>query len=476
MTQKRSSATHYKGILSRDSGATDPILIIAGIAITLILLVGGTFAVSGFINNAKDLNAKADLDRVATAQTAAMAATDTYRPSAAGPRIMEGKLDASLATGGIGFVPSDGTTVVVAVGETGWAALAESSSGASFLRTSESNATIKVDAADIREDFLITALEGRLVNSNGAAASLNADAQVVKFPSDVSVYNLSWSWVDAVWGLPADSRPAPGAPNPANPPTPGDGTPGGGTPGDGETPGGGTTNPPVEPEPTEPPPVVVPPFPTESALADRLKNPFSSTNLDNVTMGVPTQGYAGDTCVYANFVGRGATGWSVDLDPSSVLFNYDLDASHYTVGQFMKIERVGDRMVISAQNATGYMSKLDAGKKYQTQVCNRQVPVLPTALVDHTAPTTNTTAQWEKKVSVTTTSPYYLSWKIRIDFTDVVEKFGMQPNAFRYANPGSGSGKVTATHLGNNIYEFVGSGSGVDIKTGKPANFVVYPQ
>lgn len=465
------------GRFKDDRAATDPVLIIAGIAITLILLVGGTFAVSGFINNAKDLNAKADLDRVATAQTAARATSDTYRPSAAGPRIMAGKSDASLATGGIGFVPSDGTTVVVAVGQRGWAALAESASGASFLRTSESSATIKVDAADIREDFLITALEGRLVNSNGAAASVGAEKQVVKFPSDVSVYNLSWSWVDAVWGLPVDSRPAPGAPNPVNPPTPGDGsgTPGGGN---GETPGGGTTNPPVEPEPTEPPPVVVPPFPTESALADRLKNPFSSSNLDKVAMLPSTlqQGYAGDSCVYVDFYGRGATGWSIDIDTSSVLFNYDLDPTHYTGGSYTKFERVGDRLVMSAKSSTAYLGKLDAGKKYQVQVCNRQVPVLPTALVEHTAPTTNGTAKWEKKVNVTTTSPYYLSWKIRIDFTDVVEKFDMQPNGFRYVNPGNGTGTVTATHLGNNIYEFVGSGSGVDIKTGKPAYFVVYPQ
>lgn len=53
--------------LSAERGATDPILIIAGIAITLILLVGGTFAVGGFMANAQNLNTKSDMDRVRTA-------------------------------------------------------------------------------------------------------------------------------------------------------------------------------------------------------------------------------------------------------------------------------------------------------------------------------------------------------------------------------------------------------------------------
>ena len=70
--------------LREERGATDPILIIAGIAITLILLVGGSFAISGFIANANNLNAKGDLDRIATAQAAYLAAKqrDCPRPQA----------------------------------------------------------------------------------------------------------------------------------------------------------------------------------------------------------------------------------------------------------------------------------------------------------------------------------------------------------------------------------------------------------
>lgn len=52
--------------LSAERGATDPILIIAGIAITLILLVGGSFAIAGFIANAQNMNTQSDMDRVRT--------------------------------------------------------------------------------------------------------------------------------------------------------------------------------------------------------------------------------------------------------------------------------------------------------------------------------------------------------------------------------------------------------------------------
>ena len=81
--------------LREERGATDPILIIAGIAITLILLVGGSFAISGFIANANNLNAKGDLDRIATAQAAYLAEKDTYADSVA-----------TLGSSSIGFTPT----------------------------------------------------------------------------------------------------------------------------------------------------------------------------------------------------------------------------------------------------------------------------------------------------------------------------------------------------------------------------------
>jgi hypothetical protein len=56
--------------LRPDRAATDPILVIAAIAVSLVLLVGGSFAVTGLIASGHDANAKNDLGRVAAAETA----------------------------------------------------------------------------------------------------------------------------------------------------------------------------------------------------------------------------------------------------------------------------------------------------------------------------------------------------------------------------------------------------------------------
>jgi hypothetical protein len=114
--------------LREERGATDPILIIAGIAITLILLVGGSFAISGFIANANDLNAKGDLDRVATAQAAYLAERDSYAADLNG-----------LRSSSIGFTPTDGNRFELLTSPDGWVAATKSASGSVFIRTSESS-------------------------------------------------------------------------------------------------------------------------------------------------------------------------------------------------------------------------------------------------------------------------------------------------------------------------------------------------
>jgi hypothetical protein len=126
--------------LMGERGATDPILIIAGIAITLILIVGGSFAVSGFIGNAHDVNAKGDLDRIATAEAAHLATKDAYAPYRVGPRFGEDYEDRSLEDSDIGFTPTDGNDTVVQVAETGWVAATRSASGKVFVRSSETTA------------------------------------------------------------------------------------------------------------------------------------------------------------------------------------------------------------------------------------------------------------------------------------------------------------------------------------------------
>lgn len=114
--------------LREERGATDPILIIAGIAITLILLVGGSFAISGFIANANNLNAKGDLDRIATAQAAYLAENDSYTND----------VDA-LKNSSIGFTPTEGNPISIVVYGDGWFAVEKSATGTVFARTSESS-------------------------------------------------------------------------------------------------------------------------------------------------------------------------------------------------------------------------------------------------------------------------------------------------------------------------------------------------
>jgi hypothetical protein len=127
--------------LRKERGATDPILIIAGIAITLILLVGGSFAISGFIGNAHNLNAKADLDRVATAQAAYMAENDgNYATLVFGPNLgTPTTAQKALMNSSIAFTPTEGTTLLVRGFANGWTAVSHSGNGEVFIRTSESS-------------------------------------------------------------------------------------------------------------------------------------------------------------------------------------------------------------------------------------------------------------------------------------------------------------------------------------------------
>ncbi len=145
MTRKLLDLARLRADLARlreERGATDPILIIAGIAITLILLVGGSFAISGFIGNANNLNAKGDLDRIATAQAAYLAQNDDY----ASLRInipTGGTVTRTLLNSPIGFTPTEGLPVIVNVFGSGsnraWAAVIESASGETFVRFSSSS-------------------------------------------------------------------------------------------------------------------------------------------------------------------------------------------------------------------------------------------------------------------------------------------------------------------------------------------------
>ncbi len=192
----------HRRALTEERAATDPILIIAGIAITLILLVGGTFAVSGFIGNANDMNAKGDLDRVATAQAASFGENERYLTAAVGRDVHPSQVDRSLLEeSSISFTPSDTSSVVVQASHDGWAALARSGSGRHFLRTSTSSAIIEVDLSRA-EDYRIYPLGGAslLTANGGSATNVNASGETVRLPAGITIELLSERWVEAMTG------------------------------------------------------------------------------------------------------------------------------------------------------------------------------------------------------------------------------------------------------------------------------------
>jgi len=62
----------------RDRAATDPILVIAAITVSLVLLGGGTVTYKGAIQKAQDTKAKTSLSNIALAEAATINATGSY--------------------------------------------------------------------------------------------------------------------------------------------------------------------------------------------------------------------------------------------------------------------------------------------------------------------------------------------------------------------------------------------------------------
>lgn len=138
-----------KARMKEDRGATDPILVIASIAVTLALLVGGSFAVAQMITNANNLNAKGDLDKVSVAEASYFAENEAY---SAYNNVTDKALENSTS---IGFSPSASkmaTPVLVVITNTGanqWAAISKSQGNGNtrYIRTSAGSGIYELTAA-----------------------------------------------------------------------------------------------------------------------------------------------------------------------------------------------------------------------------------------------------------------------------------------------------------------------------------------
>ncbi|MGW8431201.1 hypothetical protein ACWGJ9_08755 [Curtobacterium citreum] len=157
-TRLRAKARH---VFRRDRGATDPILVIAAIAVSLVLLVGGSFAVAGMIANSKNLNAQGDLDKIATAESASTSGGGgTYLAWAIDKT---GAITGTADTNGkklneqaVGFTTTDGEAIKVVANGNGWLAAAQSQSGDIFYRSSSQATTYKGSIATGKYDAGLT--------------------------------------------------------------------------------------------------------------------------------------------------------------------------------------------------------------------------------------------------------------------------------------------------------------------------------
>ncbi len=154
----------FRRLRHNDDGATDPILVIAAIAVSLILLVGGSFAVSGMISNAKDLNARDQLQKIAVAEAALQAGGGVTaagaKPVGDGGLVFTGSgsylnwkvtKDGTVTgdktssgkylneAGAVGFTPAEGVATEVVANDSGWVAGSLSQSGKQYWMSSTSS-------------------------------------------------------------------------------------------------------------------------------------------------------------------------------------------------------------------------------------------------------------------------------------------------------------------------------------------------
>jgi hypothetical protein len=108
-----------------DRAATDPILVIAAISVSLVLLVGGGFTVSGLIASAQTTNVKQDLSRVVVAEQALQAAGSAYSSELA-----------AVAGGPVGATFSDGSAPGLRASSDCFAGFATAKNGQTFMVSS----------------------------------------------------------------------------------------------------------------------------------------------------------------------------------------------------------------------------------------------------------------------------------------------------------------------------------------------------
>jgi hypothetical protein len=429
-----------------ERGAGDPILIISGIAITLILLVGGTFAVAGFIANAQNLNAKADLDRVAVSQAAALTQNDTFLPLAWGEKVLSDKKNNALSIEPIGFVPSDGVNLVIRSSPAGWAALIESASGAHYVRTSLSTETIEVEIGDIRDDFEIRpkgSVQALASNGVGGSATTTSGGSTLRFPAGVNEYQMAWQWVDALWGLdpevyppdaPAATTPLPEEPNvpapvPSQPVSP--------------SPNPTGSAPPVE--------AVVPAFEAGPGAYEIKSVVWNQMSAFQVCVDVTVRGTGGNV-----------NNWYLTMNAATAPFNSGFNKGDYqfpTWGYGFDGEFQNGKIKVVGQNHNEWnnFSTLTNGQERTLRICNYNTPKPPVTSNVTVEKLSQQPGEWTWSANYRVSAPeakFFTSWKIQVDISALNANYrGSSPI---HSDPGSNDLKIT--QVGPNTLEIEGIG------------------
>ena len=447
----------------RERGATDPILVVAGIAITLVLLLGGTFAVTGLVRNAQDLNAKQDLDRVVSAQAAVMTAKETYMPTAVGPKVLSSRINKSLLTEQLGVSPGEQNTLVVAASGKGWAAMAQSASGATFLRTSSSNDIVEVNVSKIRDDFSLITADGTVITDTpaGSATSVAAAGPAIRFPAGLSTYAMAWNWVDALYGLDKTVTPPPGpdGERPANAP----GGTGSATPSPTPTPTQSPSSPAPAPSPSLQP--VVPAFqagPGNYELKSVVWNQMSATQV----------------CVDLTVRGTGGTvnDWYLMMNANTVPFNNDFNKGNYqfpTWGYGFDGEFSSGTIKVVGQNKSQWnnFSTLVENQERTFRICDYNTPKPPVTNAVTVEKLTEQPGEWSWSASYRVSAPearFYTSWKVRVDISAL--DAGYRGDRPLHSEPGPDN--LTITQVSPTIIEVEGIGwPNMGVRSDKTVDF-----
>lgn len=125
--------------LQNEAGAADPMLIIAAIAASLILILGGGFVISGIIAQGKEQAARNDLSSIAATEASVRSAATRFWGYDSHDDSDRRKLERPGF--GIGFTASEGVRVIVDVDDTGtgWIAVSRAETGKTYARSSEND-------------------------------------------------------------------------------------------------------------------------------------------------------------------------------------------------------------------------------------------------------------------------------------------------------------------------------------------------